>query len=228
MAHTSFTTCVESSETESLIVLVRITSVNDYALQTIEESKIPTSLAVRVLPFVFSNTNPTKEAVLNTFLTSMDNIANHMARLRDEAEISMDNLLRLEDHLRALHEETHRDNKVLTAAQEDALAELWTWLGGNKSKLKMDLNFDLLKNIEKNRKKALAHVVSTLQTLHTLDADMEELRTRVAAPDIIGDKMPVDVHIKSIKTGINILKEGQVRVGLRRGGSMAKVPEIDV
>src|ERR1700753_2202772 len=122
----------------------------------------------------------------------MDNIANHMARLRDEAEISMGHLLRLEEHLRVLHEETHWDNNALTAAQEDVLAELWTWLGGNKHKLrKIDDNLNLLKNVERYRQKALAHVVATLHALQALDADMEELRTRVAAPEIVGDKIPV-------------------------------------
>jgi hypothetical protein len=160
---------------------------------------------------------------------SMDNIASHTARLRDEAETSIGNLLRLEEHLRVIHEETHRDNKDLTVAQEDVLAELWTWLGRNRNKLrKIDPNLDSLKKIEKNRKKALAHVASTLQTLRALDAGMEELMTRLAAPDIIGDKMPIEVHIRSLKAGIDGLKEGQVRVSLGQGESMAKIPEIDM
>ena len=201
---------------------------NNYALQTIEDSKAPPSLAARVLPFSLSNTNPTKEAVIETFLMSMDNIASHMVRLRDEAEISMGHLLRLEEHLMVLHEITHRDNKELTAAQEDVLAELWTWLGGNKSKLrKMNLNVDLLRNVEKYRRKALAHIVVTLQALHTLDADMEELRTRVAAPDIIGDKIPIEVHVRSIKAGVERLKEGQMRATLRQGEGIANILEIN-
>ena len=158
---------------------------------------------------------------------SMDNIDNHMVRLREEAGISMGHLMRLEEHLMVLHEVTHRDNKDLTAAQEEVLAELWTWLGGNKRKLKkMDLNLDLLKNVEKYRKKGLAHIVATLETLNTLDADMEELRTRVAAPDIVGDKIPIEVHVKSIKAGIERLKEGQMRASLRQGDSMAEILEI--
>jgi hypothetical protein len=180
-----------------------------------------------VLPFAVSNKNPTKEAVIDTFLLSMDNIGSHMVRLREEADISMGHIMRLEEHLMVLHEVTHRDNKELTAAQEDVLAELWTWLGGNKRKLrKMDHNLDLLKNVERYRRKALAHVVATLQTLHTLDADMEELRTRVAAPDIVGDKIPIEVHIKSIKAGVDRLKEGQMRASLMQGDSIAKILEI--
>lgn len=181
-----------------------------------------------MLPFAISTVNPTQEAVIESFLMSMDNIAHHMVRLREEAEISMGYLLRLEEHLMVLHEITHRDNKDLTAAQEDVLAELWTWLGGNRRKLKkMDLNLELLKNVEKYRKKALAHVVATLQTLHTLDADMEELRTRVAAPDITEDRIPIEVHIKSIKAGVDRLKEGQLRASLKQGEIHAKILEID-
>ena len=201
---------------------------NDYALQTIEASKTPISLMARVLPFSLSNTNPTEEAVIEAFLMSMDNIATHMARLRDEAEISMGHLMRLEEHLMVLHEITHRDNKELTAAQEDVLAELWTWLGGNRPRLrKMSSNLDLLKNVEKYRKKALAHVVVTLQVLHALDADMEELRTRVAAPEIAGDRIPIEVHIKSIKVGVERLKEGQMKASLREGESIARILEIN-
>lgn len=205
-----------------------ITSLNDYALQTIETSKIPPPLMSRVLSFALSTTNPAKEAVVETFLMSMDNIATHMVRLREEAESTMDYLLRLEEHLMVLHEITHRNNKDLTAEQEDVLAELWTKLGGNRRKLRgMDHNLDLLKNVDKYRKKALAHVAATLQTLHTLDADMEELRTRVAAPDIVGDKIPIEVHIKSIKAGVERLKEGQLRATLKQGESVTKILEIN-
>lgn len=181
-----------------------------------------------MISFALSTTDPTDEAVLKTFLISMDNVAGHMFRLREEAETSMGHLLRLEEHLMILHEITHRDNENLTAEKEDVLAELWTWLGGNRRKLRrMDLNLDLLKNVDRYREKALAHVVATLQTLHTLDTDMEELRARVAAPDIVGDKIPIEVHIKSIKAGVERLKEGQLRASLKQGESIAKILEIN-
>lgn len=91
----------------------------------------------------------------------------------------------------------------------------------------MDVDLDLLKNMEKYGKKALAHAVANLQTLHTVDAGMEELRAGLAAPDTIGDEIPVEAHIKSIKAGIDRLKDGQVRASSRQGESMAKILEID-
>jgi len=182
----------------------------------------------RDLPFSPPNINPTNEAVIEAFLMSMENIDTHMARLRDEADISMGHLMRLEEHLMVLHEITHRDNKELTAAQEDVLAELWTWLGGNKSKLrKMSSNLGLLRNVEKYRRRALAHVAVTLQVLEALDADMEELRTRVAAPEVVGGRIPIEVHIKSIKMGVERLKEGQMKASLREGERIARLLETN-
>jgi hypothetical protein len=115
----------------------------------------------------------------------------------------------------------------LTAAQEQVLAELWTRLARqNKSKLrKMNSNLDLLKNVEKYRKKALKRVHVTLQVLRTLEADMEELRTRVTALDTVGDRIPVEVHIKSIRAGVERLREVQMKARLRQRESVAGILE---
>jgi len=181
----------------------------------------------RVLPFSLSNTNPTEEAVIEAFLMSMDNIATHMVRLRDEAEISMGHLMRLEEHLIVLHETTHRDNKEL-AVMNTFVEFLAALFEGNPSRfLEIRSNLDLLKNVEKYRRKALEHIVVTLQALHALDADMEDLRTRVAAPEVAGDGIPIEVHIKSIKAGVERLKEGQMKASLREGESIARIPEIN-
>ena len=40
----------------------------------------------------------------------------------------------------------------------------------------MDLNLDLLKDVEKYRRKTLGHVAATLKTIHALDAGMREMR----------------------------------------------------
>ena len=161
---------------------------------------------------------------MDTFLMSIDNIAGQMFRLREEAEISMDHLMRLREHLTVLHEITNRDDKQLKEAQEDVLAELWTRLGANRVQLrKMKLDLDLLKNVDRYREKAQVYVAATLDTLYTLDADMEELRMKVAAPDLVGDKIPIEVHVKSIKAGVERLKEGQMRASLKQGEAVARM-----
>jgi len=207
--------------------LTRIATSNDYALQTIKAANIPPPFLARILPFPTHSRNPARKVVIQTFLLSMDTIGSHVFRLREEAETSMGHLIRLEEHLSDIRELIHQENKGLTTAQEDVLAELWIRLGGNRNKLrKMDHNLDLLKNVEKYRRQALAHIVATLQTLHTLDADMGELRARVAAPGVVGDQIPTEVHMKSIKAGVERLKQGQIRASAKQQERTVKVLEI--
>ena len=67
----------------------------------------------------------------------------------------------------------------------------------------------LARTAERYRRRALAHLAATLQTLSTLDADMEELRAKVAAPEI------------------DRLKERQTRASLGQGESAIKVLECE-
>jgi len=201
-------------------------SLNDHALQTIEASRNPPLITRVQVLFSLLNSNLTEEAAVGTFLLSMDSISDQIRRLREEAEISRDYLTRLKRHLNILHEIISREDKKLSKAHDEVLAELWTWLGGNKRELReMNLNLNLLKNVGKYRKKALMHVIVTLDTLDTLDADMEELRTKVAAPNLVGDKIPIEVQIKSIKAGVDRLREGQMRASSRRGERLKKMQE---
>jgi hypothetical protein len=190
-----------------------VLAVNDYALSTIEAASAPVPMLSRVLsPFSVSLSNPTKEAVTETFLMSMNSLSTSMERLIVEAQISLANLDKLEEHLASLHEIVTREDSSIKLVRSEVLSELWTKLGGNNRKLRgIDNHLILLRGIGGYRQRALAHVVATLQTLGSLSADMEELRSRVAAPDIVGDKIPVEVHMRSIKSGLERLKAGQVR-----------------
>ena len=148
---------------------------------------------------------------METFLVSINNIASQMVRLREEAEISINHLMRLEEHLTVLHKITHREDEQVVPLY------LKQFHGTHDPDLfeRMYLDLDVLKNVDGYRKKALMYVVATLHTLHTLDADMEELRARVAVSDLLGDRIPIEVHIKSIGGGVERLKEGQVKSSLK-------------
>lgn len=176
-----------------------------------------------------SNSDRRGEAVIETFLVVMDTIARNMVHLREEAEISLGHLMRLQEQLVVLHEATLRNFKELEAMVGPELPpELRSLfdLATDRILREVDPILDLLKNVEKYRMKGLSHITATLETLHTLDADMEELRTRVAAPDIVRDKIPIEAQIKSIKAGVDGLKEGRMRASLRQRDGIAKILEI--
>jgi hypothetical protein len=138
----------------------------------------------------------------------MNTLSANMRRLVLEAEVSISDLNKLEEHLKFIHALVSREDSSVSAARNELLAQLWTIIGGNRDELKgIDEHLALLKGVSGYRDRALAHVVAALQMLERMADDMEELRERVAAPELVGDAIPIEVHMKSLKSGLERLKE---------------------
>lgn len=190
-----------------------ILAVNDYALHSIEEaySNGPSPYSISAL-LPWSKTSRVSDIVTKTFTESMNVVAASMERLILEAEVNLANLDKLEADLSVLYEIVSREDSSLTSAKSELLSELWTKVGGNRKKLRgYDDHIRLLQNLGGYRKKALVHVVAALQTLRAMSDDMEDLRERVAAPELAGSKIPVEVHMRSIRSGVERLKEGRIK-----------------
>ncbi|KAG5647327.1 hypothetical protein DXG03_000395 [Asterophora parasitica] len=188
-------------------------AVNDYALHQIEaeQTKAPTILSIYGL-IPWAARKPLDDVVTRTFGEAMGVLSVSMQRLILEAEVNLANLEKLEERLSTIHDMVSREDLTLSDAKSELLAELWTKLGGNRKKLRgYDNHLDLLKNLGLYRKRALAHVVAALQSLNAMSADMDDMRERVAAPELTGSRIPIAVHMKSIKSGLERLKEGRVR-----------------
>ncbi|KAI0067299.1 hypothetical protein BV25DRAFT_1896972 [Artomyces pyxidatus] len=206
-----------------------IISVNDYALHTIEaaNSKLKALSLRRIWPFSVDEA-ATKEVVTQMFTEAMNSLSANMQRLVLEAEISLADLDRLEERLGNLHELVSREDSTLAISKSELLSNLWTILGGNRKTLHgMDTNLALLRNVGGYRKRALAHVVAALQTLQGMSVDMEELRQRVAAPELVGERIPVEVHMKSIRTGLDRLQERRIRAREREEDIVSRVMGVD-
>jgi len=85
----------------------------------------------------------------------------------------------------------------------------------------------LLKDLKMYRLQVLARVVATLQSLQAMSADMEDLRERVARPALAGSKIPVDVHMKSIRLGLERLREERVRAKALDEAAMRRVMSMN-
>ena len=188
-------------------------AVNDYALQKIDaaqKSKHSRLFAV-LIPWK-SNEKFINQVVVETFGEAMNILSTDMGRLILEAEANIIALKTLEERLSTLHDIISREDLTLSSEKVDLLAELWTILGFNRKELR---NFDqsllLLKELKTYRQQAFSRVVTALQTLQMMDADMEVIRERVARPAIAGSAIPVEVHMKSIQLGLERLREGRMR-----------------
>lgn len=188
-----------------------ILAISDYALRAIEaaENKQASSVMRYVWPF---GTSMDSELLASTFAQSLSVLSSSLENLILSAETSLRNLDELEAQLGVIHEILVREDVSLSAEHSELLAELWTRLGGNRArKQRFEVNFNVLRGLGSYRTRALAHVVAALQALQTLSANMEELRERSAAPELSGSEIPVEVHARAIRSGIQRLNEDRLR-----------------
>jgi len=198
-----------------------ILAINDHALRAIEAPKPGSSLMTYIWPF---SRNTGTDLLTTTFSQSLSVLSTSFQRLIIQAEMSLHSLDKLEMQLNNIQDILTREDVHVTAAQSDVLAELWTKLGGNRDQLRsFKGNLRLLKELGSYRSRALAHVVGALQALQTLSADMEELRERVAAPELAGGEIPVEVHVRSIRSGIERLKEGRARASEKEEEAVKRI-----
>lgn len=148
--------------------------------------------------------------VLDQYVEHTRAVEEEISRLVIEAQALLTVLNNLEDRLEVIHGITVRDGVQVQASKDETLSELWAWLGGHRGKInKLNGQLNLLKEIGNRRKTALAHVSGTLLKLQEISSGLEDLRERVAAPELLRDRIdiPLSVHIESIQKGINRLEE---------------------
>ncbi|CAK5275942.1 unnamed protein product [Mycena citricolor] len=188
-----------------------IMAVNDYALHTIEASQQQRPSLWNFWNRLSPWKDHTTGIVLDTFETSLDYLSSTLQRLVVEVELNMWNLNNLEEQLSVIHEIVTRENLSLSSAKAELLGDLWTVLGGNRKTLRgYQEHLDLLKGLGQYRQQALVHVVSAFQALIQMSDDIEDLRERVSAPELTGSRIPVHVHIKSIRTGLERIQDSRV------------------
>jgi hypothetical protein len=118
-------------------------------------------------------------------------------------------LQRLDELLDTIYSITVNDDATITKDQEELLAQLWTIVGGNKSKLSTNnKKLTLLRNVSAYRKKALTHVSETLLKLREIQAELENLREGVEAPTILGYRaeLPISYYLDLIDSGVDRLR----------------------
>ncbi|KAH9928145.1 uncharacterized protein B0H18DRAFT_875116 [Fomitopsis serialis] len=189
----------------------RITAMNDYAMSTISAAAVDGS-PLSWIATIFAFHSGTPAVIVQSYRDVMETLAAETERALLEASVSAANLERLQEHLLTIHEICMREGLSLSAARAKLLSELWSILGGNRDALrKAEGRLALLAEVDQYRKQALDHVVMTRDVLKKVAADVEELRDRSAAPQIVGERVPVEVLIRSIGQGIERLQEGRQR-----------------
>jgi hypothetical protein len=150
--------------------------------------------------------------------------------LIERAQALLQVLNNLDGRLGTIFEIATNDDHSITRSQEELLSSLWTKLGGNRGDVKANaISLNLLQNISAYRKKAVVHVSETLLKLQEIQAELENLRESIAAPEVLGyrSELPMEYHLDAIGKGTERLEaargeqlrvEGETYKRLMRGG----------
>ncbi|KAJ4988095.1 hypothetical protein SVAN01_06347 [Stagonosporopsis vannaccii] len=171
-----------------------------------------------------------QERIFDQYSLHVSKNTDEINRLIDTAVALLSVLQNLDERLDTIYQIATGDDATITKSQEELLAQLWTKLGGNNSKVKANnKQLHLLRNISAYRKQALNHVSDTLLKLRSIQAELENLREGVAAPEVLGwrDGLPITYHLDLIDKGVERLRaargenmriEGETYRNLIRGG----------
>ena len=154
----------------------------------------------------------TEDALLDQYIQHTRVVEEEINRLVMEAQALLLVLQNLEDRLDVIHGIAVRDNLHAQGSRAEVLSQLWTMLGGNRSKLgKFDSQLRLLGQVNTYRQNAIAHVSGTLVRLQGMGAELEELRERVGGVELVGRKgsVPLSLHIENIEMGVERLERGR-------------------
>lgn len=178
------------------------------------------------------------QRVFDQYLLHVNKNKEEITKLIETAVALLSVLQNLDERLDTIHQIATNDDVTITKNQEELLAQLWTKLGGNNAKVKAaNKQLHLLRNISAYRKKALMHVSETLLKLREIQAELENLREGVAAPEVLGwrDELPMTYHLDLIEKGVERLRrargesikvEGETYRRLVRGGEEGDMREL--
>lgn len=156
----------------------------------------------------------TEDTLLDQYVQYTRIIEQEIHRLIDEAQALLRVLQNLEDRLDVIHGIAVRDDLHAQSSRAEVLSQLWTTVGGNRSKLgKFNSQLRLLRQVNTYRQLAIAHVSGTMIKLQGMGAELEELRERVGGVELLGGSrgVPLSVHIENIELGVERLEQGRNR-----------------
>ncbi|KAK0295426.1 hypothetical protein LTS00_006057 [Friedmanniomyces endolithicus] len=171
-----------------------------------------------------------RDVLLDQYLRHTGAVEEQILTLITEAQALLNILDNLDGRLDIIASIATRDGIKIDDNKEELFAYLWTKLGGNRNTVaKLAQQSELLKEVGAYRRLAWAHVTTTIVRLQAIRDTLEDLRERVALPEVVGEKVPLEVHIESIRLGIERLEqqreagrrveaEGYARVMGRAGG----------
>ncbi|MCJ1296118.1 hypothetical protein MMC34_007683 [Xylographa carneopallida] len=161
----------------------------------------------------------TEDLLLDQFSKHSQGIQKEIDRLIDDGMALQLTLKYLEDQLENIYGISVRDNNEAQFSKDQVLSQLWTILGGNRTKLsKFESELKLLQKVNTYRMNAAGYVGGTLLKLQAIRSELEVMRETVSSGEL--ETVPLSVHIDTIQQGMDRLQMGRDRANKLLAGNM--------
>ena len=133
-----------------------------------------------------------------------------------EANAILRHLGRAESHLGLIYEISTRSTQSVRTRRDQVLYTLWTLVGANSRALSsLNSQLSLLKKVDAQRSAAVAQLSALVIDLERIEANLADLRERVAEPEIASrgrTAVPLAVHVETIDRGVERLDDARKRI----------------
>lgn len=157
-----------------------------------------------------------EQRLLDQYVEHTAAVSDKIADLIVEAQAVLWTLARAEDHLDLMTAYVVRTQRVVQSRREDVLWTLRTLVGANMAQQRaLDEDLAVLRRVDRDRAGAVEQVSSLVVELQRIQAGLDDLRDRVAAPRLAagsGAKVPLAVHIETIDRGVERLEAARNRI----------------
>lgn len=143
-------------------------------------------------------------------------LSDRIAGLVLEANTILRDLDRAESHLSLIFEISTRSTQTVRSKREAIAHTFLSIFGANSRAINsLDSQLALLKHVGRQRDAAVAQLSALVVDLERIEANLADLRERVAEPEIAsrgGSVVPIAVHVETIDRGVERLEDARSRL----------------
>ncbi|OAQ68387.1 hypothetical protein VFPPC_04620 [Pochonia chlamydosporia 170] len=186
------------------------------------ETESPPSMLAEWTSWIFYPFQPadqpfSERIILDKYIEHTGLVSERIAALILEAQAVLRLLTKAEDHLSIIYDITSRTSASVSSRREEILWNIWTLVGANSRRLQnLSQQLSLLKQVDSQRSTAVDQVSALILELEAIQANLGDLRDRVAEPRLVNDAgtvhIPLSVHIETIDRGVERLQAARRRI----------------
>ncbi|OAA48531.1 hypothetical protein NOR_01781 [Metarhizium rileyi] len=186
------------------------------------ELEAPPSVLAQWTHWVFYPFQPagqpfSERIILDKYIEHTSLVAERISALILEAQAVLRLLTEAEDHLGIIYDVTSRTKASVSSRHEEVLYNIWTRVGGNARRLdRLSQQLSLLRQVDSQRTTAVDQVSGLILELESIQANLGDLRDRVAEPQLVSASgtvhIPLSVHIETIDRGVERLQAARRRI----------------